>query len=121
MRMPSFSAWLLLSVFAALPGAGCDPCANIQCGACAAAIFLHVNDATTGDPIPGVTVTGSLGGCDDAIGCQIGSAAGTYQLTIEAPGYAPTDVTVEVPATEEDGCCSCGYEQISKTVTLTKA
>ena len=121
MRNVALLPWLLLTVAALFPGAGCDTCAGVQCGACGSPIFLHVNDAATGDPIPGVTVTGADGGCDDTIGCQLGSSAKTYQLHVEAPGYAPADVTIEVPAVEETGCCGCGYDQVSKDITLTKA
>ena len=120
MRNAAFLPWLLLTLAALLPGAGCSTCAGVECGACSSAIFLHVNDEA-GDPIAGVTVTGADGGCDDTIGCQIGSSAKTYQLHIAAPGYAPLDVTIDVPAVEETGCCSCGYDQVSKDVTLTKA
>ena len=110
---------LILTVVAALGSAGC--CNGVNCGPCPSAISLHVTDVATGSAIAGVKVTGAPGSCDDQGGCQLGSGPGSYHLHIEAPGYVPLDLAVEVPAIDEGGCCSCGFNQASPAATLTKA
>jgi hypothetical protein len=113
---------VLLTLAALFPGAGCaDECAGLLCGACWSAISLQVKDADTGEALADFMVTGADTTCRLTTVCDIGTEPGTYQLHVEATGYAPADVTIEVPAVGEIGCCECGYDQVAKTITLTKA
>jgi hypothetical protein len=51
--------------------------------------------------------------------CNVGAMAGTYDFTIEAPGYEPHRVTTTVKSSSAP--CSGGYEAQALVVVLTEA
>ncbi|MFC1482380.1 hypothetical protein ACFL51_01090 [Myxococcota bacterium] len=99
---------------------GCDPCKDMMCGACPSAITLTVQGEPSGVPVTEVTIDGFAGDCyeyEDTTTCNIGSSPGTYELTVDASGYAPQDLSITVPPSD-GGCCDCGYDWVNETVTL---
>ena len=113
-----FSCLAVLGVTVLLSGC----CVRTHCGDCPAAIQLDVVDAANGDPVPAVTVSGErAGGCyveETSTQCYLYPEAGSYVVTVSAPGYQTVAVTIDVPESDGGGCCDCGYEGVTRTVEL---
>jgi hypothetical protein len=117
---------LLLALFAA---AGCDRCKGVVCDPCDAPVHLVVTDASTGGPVDGVTVQGAQGPCQvvaasAATECWLSredatqDPAGTYSLSISAPGHETRTLEVTVSPDASGACCSCGTVTTTLRVTL---
>lgn len=105
----SLAALLILGALAAACGErDCEPpvCPAV---ACRDPFFLGVLDAEIGSPVVGASATGdvpcstSSGGVD----CDAG-APGTYDVTVSARGYSPSQVSVTVQPGDAPSECSCG-------------
>jgi hypothetical protein len=84
---------------------------------------VHVRDADTSEPVPDVTVEGAEGQCtvrERETVCELGNrrGAGSYELTLSAPGYMSRTVSQRVREDPSPGCCSCGYEPVTVDVML---
>ena len=90
-----------------------DECTGVQCGPCPPALTVKLT-AAGGGPVQDVTIGGEDASCHNdthATFCSLGrSEPGTYQFTVNAPGYQPLSLTESVPALDSPGCCSCGYD-----------
>ncbi|MDQ3262567.1 MAG: carboxypeptidase-like regulatory domain-containing protein [Myxococcota bacterium] len=101
-----------------------DPCRDLRCGACPPPFELRVTDRSSGAAVPGVQVTGAEVSCGEAGGytsCSPigGGGAGTFHLTVSAPGFVSTDVTVNVGEVDTTGqCCACGYQPQQVVIEL---
>lgn len=115
-KVPAFLA-ALLSALALLSVAGC--CTGVQCDMCPPAVFISAADADTGAPIQAFSISGYTdSACNQS--CMIGYQPGTYTVTVSAPGYVSQTLTIDVPEGGE-GCCSCGFDGVSRTAKLVKA
>ena len=75
------------------------------------AVTIHLTSATTGASVEGATlrVTGpveSTGPCQSST-CYVRGPAGSYTVTVEAPGFQTAERTVTVRGVAPQGCgCS---------------
>lgn len=115
------SAGILRWLFAAVVLGGLPGCALVtgncgDCGSCPPAVRVVVLDASTGEPVEDVTVSGG-GRCADDVYC-VGESAGVLTFTVSAPGYEPREVTLVVPESRGGRCCDCGYMVVDHEVEL---
>jgi hypothetical protein len=91
------------------------------------ALDITVTSAADGGPVPNATlaVTGpETGGGPCTVGdkthCEIGGYAGTYDVTISAPGFKPIEKSVTVKGMTPDcGCATTETQKLSWTMTPT--
>jgi hypothetical protein len=102
----------LATVFVAALAASCDgrECEPVACAAiaCQEPFVLVVTDETTGMPIDGATASGDVP-CSTAVSgvdCDAGGA-GTFTVTVSAPGHSSRQVTVTVQAGVAGTECRC--------------
>ena len=113
---------VVVAVVLALVVAGCDPsCGGVTCGPCQQAVELtvHLNGAALG-PVTasGVDAVRCSATGDGSFYCGAGALpAGSYSLTLSAPGHLPETLTFALTP-PGDGCCACGGS-FSREVTLT--
>lgn len=73
---------------------------------------------------PDVSTSGLRGNCTtseepNTTMCAVGEEAGTYDFVVEAPGYAPQRIQVEVGRSSAP--CACGYDAEKREITLVEA
>jgi hypothetical protein len=94
-------------------------CPGVVCGGCLPPLTINVRDAETGEAVADVTMS-VVGSCQpgvDVTTCSVSGKAGDYDLTLEAPGYAPAHVVETIEEGSSDFCdCGCGY--MSRTVDV---
>ena len=108
----------------ALALAGCGLCGDVVCGGCPAALTLKVSDAAAGGPVAGLTITGVSADCAPRTDlgytlCEIPVDPGSYQIELQAPGYATLTISETINADSGDSCCSCGYNPKYRDVGMT--
>lgn len=109
--------WIALALMICGCGMTDENCVSPPC-ALPLAVTVHLTSAATGDSIQGATlrVTGPMEGSGPCSGsvCSVFGPAGTYSLTVEAPGFqtAQRTVTVRGAAPERCGCGTTFAEQI---------
>jgi hypothetical protein len=99
---------------------GC--CVNVHCGDCDPAIQLAVVDASTGSAVANVALSASASGScstsENVTLCEVHAEAGSYIVTLSAPGYQSAAVGIEVAESDSHDCCDCGYVPVTRTVQL---
>lgn len=100
---------------------GCSAECDVVCGPCAPPLELRVRLASGAVPM-NVTIDGADLVCtapfDGQVACTADALAlGTHALTVRADGEAPVELSVTL-APDGGGCCSCGYQPISRDVVL---
>lgn len=103
-------ATILASAALALSACWFDECEQVACPAvaCIDPFTLTVTDSSTGLPIDGASASGdvpcvtTLGG----VACDAGGE-GVFTVTVTAPGYAPSEVTVTVSPGVAGTDCTC--------------
>lgn len=102
----------LFGIVASVFAVGCEDaqCALYPCPLKLAAT-LRISAANAPNGVAGITVSGSSGVVPCVTGatsvCSVYGGSGSYSFTVSAPGYAPTNVTAQVPGTDA-GCNTCG-------------
>lgn len=114
----------LVLAASAWAGVGCTECGGVVCPPCPAPFEAHVTDAVSGEPVPGVEVTGVDGACEQRADlgytlCEIWLEVGTSELTLSAGGYEDQELAVTINPDPENTCCTCGYAAKRRDVTLT--
>jgi hypothetical protein len=101
---PACQTWHPTSVALTACGTGC-PILE-----CRPPFVLIVGDAATGQAVvgaaaasPGLACFGGYG----LVGCDVAGAAGTYAVTVSAPGYASREISVTVEPPPEEPACGC--------------
>ena len=105
----------LALILAPLVSCGDDDgrCGGVVCGPCPPPVSIAVQDAATGDPVDGLTLESDRGQatCTQSVCGLLDSTFpfGTYSVTLSAEGYVSQRIEVEVPRSEGQDCCDCGY------------
>jgi hypothetical protein len=107
-----------------LGASGCvAECAGTICGAVPPAVTATIRDSVDGGIVHSAVVNGFPFDCPTACPVQLpdgGSPgqAGSYPLTVGAPGYVTQSRTVDVPSREDNSCCPLNFEPQEVHVAL---
>ena len=118
---PLLGSALIALALAACGSSDTPDCSAVFCGPCAPPLELRVTSAS-GETPANVVVEGATMRCGETIlgegACTADELAlGTHTLTVRADGEEPVSLTVELRA-DGGGCCSCGYQPVSRSVVL---
>jgi hypothetical protein len=112
---------LLLPLVACGSGGSAD-CITLPCPQ-PVAISLTIASTVAGGGVPGATVDVSgavLSSFSCSATCPISGSAGTYHITVSAPGFAPVERSVQVRGTNPPcGCATTVIENV--TIALSAA
>jgi hypothetical protein len=119
--MKATALGITLGLVLAACGDDAATCDGILCGACPPALELRVTSAS-GETPADVVVEGAALECGETVvGVVVCTAqelaVGRHELTVRAAGEAPISLTLEILA-DGGGCCSCGYQPVSREVAF---